>query len=202
MRVNTFCSLTFMTPELFSAPEHPWHWLNRYTTGYPAVPLQLRLANTTGLSADDTKQLAHQLNEAAAGFAKQAAVCVFNLVDECQEFLREHNEEAQRAAAAAALAEQQQLEAAAAAAAGEGAAGAQSLWHEMQQRMQQQAAAREAELSIGPGAAGSSPGSNLLGEDLWMFDGGLFAEEGEPHVLGGYSNHTAETFCPFELLLR
>jgi hypothetical protein len=139
--------------------------------------LQLRLANPTGLPPADAKQLAGQLEEAAAGFAKQKTVCVFNLVDLCQDFLREHNEAAQQAAAAAAVEEQQQLEAAAAAAAGEGGAGAQSLWHEMQQRMQQQAAEREAEVSVGPGgAAGLS--SNVLGEDLWMFDGGLFAEEG------------------------
>jgi hypothetical protein len=141
--------------------------------------LQLRLANPTGLPPADAKQLAGQLEEAAAGFAKQKTVCVFNLVDLCQDFLREHNEAAQQAAAAAALAEQQQLEAAAAAAAaGEGGAGAQSLWHEMQQRMQQQAAEREAEVSVGPGSAGGLS-SNVLGEDLWMFDGGLFAEEGE-----------------------
>jgi hypothetical protein len=140
--------------------------------------LQLRLANTTGLSLADVKQLAGQLEEAAADFAKQNTVCVFNLVDLCQDFLRDHNEAAQQAAAAAALEEQQQLEAAAAAAAaGEGAADAQSLWHEMQQRMQQQAAEREAEVSVGAGGAGALS-SNVLGEDLWMFDGGLFAEEG------------------------
>lgn len=124
------------------------------------------------------KQLAGQLEEAAAAFAQQSTVCVFNLVDLCQDFLREHNEAAQQAAAAAALQEQQQLEAAAAAAAaGKDGAGAQSLWHEMQQRMQQQAAEREAEVSVGGPGGGLS--SNVLGEDLWMFDGGLFAEEGE-----------------------
>jgi hypothetical protein len=152
----------------------------RYTAGYPSSPLLLRLANTTGLAPADVKQLAGQLEEAAADFAKQSTVCVFNLVDLCQDFLRDHNEAAQQAAAAAALEEQQQLEAAAAAAAaaGEGGAGAQSLWHEMQQRMQQQAAEREAEVLVGPGGAGALS-SNVLGADLWMFDGGLFAEEGE-----------------------
>lgn len=88
-----------------------------------------------------------------------------------QEFLREHN-----AAAAAAA------QAAAASASGDGADGQppgkepQSLWHEMQQRLQAEAAAVEAsEASAGPVLQG--PGG-VLGPDLYMFDGGLFAEEG------------------------
>lgn len=97
-----------------------------------------------------------------------------------QEFLREHNAaaaETQASAAAAAAS----AAAEAAAAAGTGVAGGQraeplSLWHEMQQRQQAEAAARESEVSVGPGLQG--PGG-MLGEDLWMFDGGLFAEEGE-----------------------
>lgn len=85
-----------------------------------------------------------------------------------QEFLRAHN---------AAAAEAQALAAAAAADAdAEAAAAASSLWHEMQQRQQAEAAARESEVSVGPGLQG--PGG-ILGDDLWMFDGGLFAEEGE-----------------------
>lgn len=46
----------------------------------------------------------------------------------------------------------------------------------MQQRQQAEAAALEAEVSVGPGLQG--PGG-ILGDDLWMFDGGLFAEEGQ-----------------------
>jgi hypothetical protein len=45
----------------------------------------------------------------------------------------------------------------------------------MQQRQQAEAAALESEVSLGPGL--QAPGG-VLGEDLWMFDGGLFAEEG------------------------
>ncbi|KAF8070961.1 GCN2 [Scenedesmus sp. PABB004] len=147
----------------------------RYTAGYPATPLQLKLREVVGLGDDDAAALAQQLDAAAAAFAKDEAVCVFNLVDCCQEFLRDHNAAAQEAAEA----EARELEAAAA---GDGLGGAGagerlSLWHEMQARMQRQAAERDAELSLGgPGPGGTNP----LGGDLWMFDGGLFAEEGEP----------------------
>jgi hypothetical protein len=84
-----------------------------------------------------------------------------------QEFLREHNADAAAA---------QQAAAAAADACGDGSAAgaAPSLWHQMQQRLQAEAAAVEAaERSIGPGLAQGGP-------DVFMFDGGLFAEEGEP----------------------
>jgi hypothetical protein len=90
-----------------------------------------------------------------------------------QEFLRAHNTAAAEArASAAAAAARAEAEAAAAAA---GGVGPLSLWHEMQQRQQAEAAALESEASVGPGLQG--PGG-MLGDDLWMFDGGLFAEEG------------------------
>jgi hypothetical protein len=97
-----------------------------------------------------------------------------------QEYLREHNAAAAEAQASAAAA------AAAAANADVGAGGMTgeaggkgseplSLWHEMQQRQQAEAAALGSEVSLGPGL--QVPGG-VLGDDLWMFDGGLFAEEG------------------------
>lgn len=130
-----------------------------------------------GLREDATRLLAQQLQQAAAEFAKESAICVFNLVGLCQEFLLERNDAAREAAAVMA-AKQLESEGAAAEDAAQAAAnGAQSLWHEMQQRMQQQAANMEAELSTGPGI--SSLSGNVLGKDLWMFDGGLFADEGE-----------------------
>lgn len=131
-----------------------------------------------GLSAEDIKLLSRELQDGAAAYARENSVCVFNLVGQCQEFLLERNDVAEAAHSAA----QQQLQDAAGAETSATAAGtddaAQSLWHEMQLRMQQQAAEREVEFSVGPGLS-----SNLLGEDLWMFDGGLFAEEGEPYML-------------------
>lgn len=92
-----------------------------------------------------------------------------------QEFLSQHNDAAGDALASTAAA----AASAAAAAAGEGGQrGGEplSLWHEMQKRQQAEEAALESELSAGPGLQG--PGG-IFGEDLWMFDGGLFAEEGE-----------------------
>ena len=95
-----------------------------------------------------------------------------------QEYLREHNAAAAQASTAAAEAVSAAAEAAAAGGVqGDGQRSEPlSLWHEMQRRQQAEAAALEAEVSVGPGLQG--PGG-MLGEDLWMFDGGLFAEEGE-----------------------
>lgn len=137
-----------------------------------------------GLSTDDSKLLEQQLQDAAGAFALESSVCVFNLVGMCQEFLLEHNDAAKKTAVdldAKLQQEQQEQQAAAEAAAGKGCgcseAEAQSLWHEMQQRMLQQAAQGDAELSTGAGIGTLS--SNVLGEDLWMFNAGLFSDEGE-----------------------
>lgn len=91
-----------------------------------------------------------------------------------QEFLTQHNDaagDAHASTAAAAAAS----EAAAVAAENGQLSEPLSLWHEMQKRQQAEEAALESELSTGPGLQG--PGG-IFGEDLWMFDGGLFAEEG------------------------
>lgn len=142
--------------------------------------LPVHCFHASGLSTDDVATLTARLNSTAATLAKQDAVCVFNLVDECQEFLQARNAAAAEAAAAAAEADELQAAAEGFAAHGSAVAGG-SLWHEMQQRLQAEAAAAtEAakELSMGSVAA-AVLGSNVLGSnDLWMFDGGLFAEEG------------------------
>eukprot|EP00798_Chlamydomonas_sp_ICE-L_P001603 gene1603-32992_t len=46
----------------------------------------------TGLGVESIKTLVKTLTAQAAQFAKSNEVCVFNLVDFCQEFLRDHNE--------------------------------------------------------------------------------------------------------------
>lgn len=56
----------------------------RYTAGYPATPLQLKLRNAVGLDSKDVDQLKQQLEDTATLFAQQECVCVFNLVDDCQ----------------------------------------------------------------------------------------------------------------------
>lgn len=112
-----------------------------------------------------------------------------------QEFLRAHNAAAAEAQASAAAAAATAEAEAAAAAAGATANGPLSLWHEMQQRQQAEAAARESEVSVGPGLQG--PGG-MLGDDLWMFDGGLFAEEGVLRM--GSLLHTGSTSWSWLLL--
>lgn len=73
-------------------------------------------------------------------------ICVFNLVDQCQEYLREQND---------VIAAQSPSE----------PSTNQSLWHTMQQR------------DVGKEGGGGEPSYGL---ELFEFDGGLFAEEGDP----------------------
>lgn len=97
-----------------------------YSAGYPCQPLQLKLRDPEGLLPDDVTALAASINDSAAAFAKQEAICVFNLVDECQEFLRSRNAEAARRAEeaeAAATAEREGEVGAPTRRAGAGAAG-------------------------------------------------------------------------------
>lgn len=61
----------------------------RYTAGYPATPLQLKLRNAVGLGIEDVDNLKQQLEDTAALFAQQECVCVFNLVDDCQVWLEQ-----------------------------------------------------------------------------------------------------------------
>jgi hypothetical protein len=65
-----------------------------YSAGYPCQPLQLRLRDPQGLLPEDVRALSASVADSAAAYAKQEAICVFNLVDECQEFLRSRNAEA------------------------------------------------------------------------------------------------------------
>lgn len=108
-----------------------------YSAGYPSRPLQLRLLDPEGLLPEDLEALSAALADSAASYARQDAVCVFNLVDDCQECLRAHN------AGAAARAEEARVAAEAAAAAAEGEVrrgrvrqglGARPGWHAGQGR--------------------------------------------------------------------
>ncbi|KIZ01806.1 putative serine/threonine-protein kinase GCN2 [Monoraphidium neglectum] len=147
----------------------------RYSAGYPCQPLQLRLRDPQGLLPEDVRALSASVADSAAAYAKQEAICVFNLVDECQEFLRSRNAEAARRA---------EEERAAADAEREGEASSsgapqQSLWHAMQQRQQaaRDAAAQQRGDDLEASFSGVGGGGD---EELFGFDGGgLFAEEGE-----------------------
>jgi hypothetical protein len=114
---------------------------------------------------------------------------VFNLVEDCQDFLRDHNAAAQqRALAAAAQAAAAAAQAAADgsgagtgldASGGSGAGGAaQSLWHQMQQRLadERQQEAQEAARLLEETSASAAMGA--IPEELWVTDEGLFTEEG------------------------
>ena len=64
----------------------------RYPGGYPHDPVNLRLAESVGLATADARALSKALHASAEAHAREDAVCVFDLVDTCQEFLRERNE--------------------------------------------------------------------------------------------------------------
>jgi hypothetical protein len=84
-----------------------------YSAGYPCKPLQLRLRDPEGLLPEDVTALLASITDSAAAYARQEAICVFNLVDECQEFLRARNAAAARRAEeearASAAAEEQEV---------------------------------------------------------------------------------------------
>ncbi len=152
----------------------------RYSADYPAAALQLHIRDADGLLLDEARRLTQQLSESAAQHAKQEAVCVFDLVDECQDFLREHNDLAEERAAAARLSHMEGGSTGDDVADGDGSGDSsgtapQSLWHAMQERLA--AAEAQAEEAQGGALVG------LLGDDAWAFDGGLFADEGGWHVL-------------------
>lgn len=167
----------------------------RYSAGYPAQPLQLRLKNAVGLLPADVRRLAHAVNESAFRYAKTHSVCVFNLVDECQNVLREENAAAEQRAAA--VAAEQSVEAA------DSAPVAQSLWHAMQQRLQDQVQEPQDQLSASQPAAAAGGGlASLLGDESWMFDGGLFADEGAATTKLQQLVNSAETHRAVQGLLR
>lgn len=64
----------------------------RYPGAYPQEAINLRLDESVGLSTADTRALSKALHASAEAHAREAAVCVFDLVDSCQEFLRDRNE--------------------------------------------------------------------------------------------------------------
>lgn len=68
-------------------------YLCRYSANYPSQALELRLQNALGLSGKQVKDLANNLKALASTAAKGACVVVFDLVDQCQEYLRQHNNE-------------------------------------------------------------------------------------------------------------
>lgn len=63
----------------------------RYPANYPRQPVSLRLQRSQGLTAPNVKLLAATLTEVAERCAADGAVSMFNIVEECQEFLRQRN---------------------------------------------------------------------------------------------------------------
>ncbi|KAG2496142.1 hypothetical protein HYH03_005744 [Edaphochlamys debaryana] len=72
----------------------------RYPHEYPTQPLSLKLKNPEGLSPLACRELLERLHEMAEQHAEAGEVCVFNLVDQVQEVLREANERAEAEAVA------------------------------------------------------------------------------------------------------
>lgn len=64
----------------------------RYPQAYPRQPVQLHLQQAKGLPAAWVRNAASQLQQAASDYAANGEVCVFNLVERCQELLRMHND--------------------------------------------------------------------------------------------------------------
>ena len=67
------------------------HFCRRYAAGYPHDPINLRLLDVSGLSTADARGLSKALHASAEAHAREDAVCVFDLVDACQDFLRARN---------------------------------------------------------------------------------------------------------------
>ncbi len=65
----------------------------RYPPHYPRQPVKLHLDKAQGLPSDWAHQAATQLQQAAAEYAAAGEVCVFNLVEQCQELLLACNHE-------------------------------------------------------------------------------------------------------------
>lgn len=51
----------------------------------------LRLRDYESLALGDQRALSKQLHAAAAQFAAEGAVCAFDLIDACQQFLQDRN---------------------------------------------------------------------------------------------------------------
>ncbi|CAL8462314.1 g1847 [Coccomyxa elongata] len=85
----------------------------RLNGGYPEKPCTLRVKGTKGLLLTDKRALSKALHRAAAQHAQQEEVCAFDLVEACQEFLRQRNKPSKDEAEEAASV---------------------SLWHDMQRR--------------------------------------------------------------------
>lgn len=59
----------------------------RYPVDYPHQPLILKIVDTKGLTASDSRALSKLLNSSSSEHAKQGVVAGFSLADACQEFL-------------------------------------------------------------------------------------------------------------------
>lgn len=128
----------------------------------------------------EVTRLVSDLTRLAATAAEAGDICVFNLIDHCQEALQAPNAAAEAAAAQAAAAAAE-AEAAAEGSSPSGRSGSakQSLWHQMQQR--EEAAAAAAAAGQGETSLSGVAWSPVeLPQELWALDEGLFAEEGAP----------------------
>lgn len=63
----------------------------RYPEAYPKQPLQLRLLAVKGLLVKQSRQLSKLLHQQAEEYASREEVATYSIVDQCQEFLHEHN---------------------------------------------------------------------------------------------------------------
>lgn len=144
----------------------------RYPHSYPAQAVALKVKKPEGLAPASIKELLDQLNQSAAEHAQGGEVCVFDLVDVTQEFLRKYNVQQPEAAPEEVSASQ---------------AHGQSLWHAMQTRDAEQAERQPSLAATDSLANAASIADDMtsvglvggLSGDIWALDGGLFAFEAE-----------------------
>ncbi|KXZ55244.1 hypothetical protein GPECTOR_3g384 [Gonium pectorale] len=151
----------------------------RYPHQYPTQPLGLKLKNTESVPAETCRDLLARLNASASEYAEAGEVCVFNLVDLCQEVLRPLNEQTREAQGAAQEGRGPDHAGAGGAASAEGdQAQAQSLWHSMQRRNGDLAATATAGQPAGTlERQGSMAAAAAAGASLAEVSGMSFSED-------------------------
>ncbi|KAK9811583.1 hypothetical protein WJX72_006503 [[Myrmecia] bisecta] len=127
----------------------------RFPKGYPRQALSVRLQSTSGLTEADSQDLHKLLQRAAAQHAQAKDVCAFNIIDACQDYLRERNYPENAAS------EEEQ--------------GSESLWHEMLQRDRRGSAEAQDPADDGAGLGlaslfGGNGGWGSVGLDNGLFD--------------------------------